>query len=127
MKIEEYLKAKLEPDLRKALEEKSKEELIESIIDLTTRYCAVAISSFELSAQLHKEFLAATDQQALRSPFPDWSEAMLKGAAQACELRKDFIDESYKKFKVVDTGCCVMGKTAPNVKLKVEPSNKNKA
>lgn len=93
MKIEEYLKAKLEPELRKALEEKSKEELIESIIGLTVSYCAITVNSFELSARLHKSALA-TNQQALCSPFPDWSDAMFKGAAQVCELRKGLIDES---------------------------------
>lgn len=127
MKIEEYLKAKLEPELRKALEEKSKEELIESIINLTISCCVVATSSFELSERSHKESLAVIDQQALRSPFPDWSEAMFKGAAQVCELRKDFINESYKKFKIVDTGCCAMSKTPPKVKLKVKSFNKNKS
>lgn len=95
MKIEEYLKAKLEPELRKVLEEKSKEELIESIIDLTVSYCAITVNSFELSARLHKSALA-TNQQALHNPFPDWSEAMFKGAAQVCELRKDIIDEKAK-------------------------------
>lgn len=124
MKIEEYLRAKLEPELRKALEEKSKEELIESIINLTISCCAITVNSFELSARLHKEPLAVVDQQALLNPFPDWSEAMFKGAAQVCELRQDIIDESYKKVKIVDTGCCTMGKTAPKVKLKVKPSNK---
>ena len=97
MKIEEYLKAKLEPELRKALEEKSKEELVESIINLTVSCCAVTISSSELSAQRHKEPLAVVDQQALRNPFPDWSEAMFKGAAQICELRKDLINDSFNK------------------------------
>lgn len=97
MKIEEYLKAKLEPELRKALEEKSKEELIESIINLTVSCCAVTISSSELSAQRHKEPLAVVDQQALRNPFPDWSEAMFKGATQVCELRKSIIDKSFNK------------------------------
>lgn len=96
MKIEEYFKAKLEPDLRKALEEKSKEELIESIINLTISCCVVTASSFELSERPHKESLAVIDQQALRSSFPDWSEAMFKGAAQVCELRKDFINEKAK-------------------------------
>ena len=97
MKIDEYLKAKLAPELRKALEEKSKEELIESIINLTVSYCAIAVDSFELSTWLHKESLATVDQQALHNPFPDWSEATFEGAAQICALRKDLIDESYKK------------------------------
>ena len=97
MKIEEYLKAKLEPELRKALEEKSKEELIDSIIDLTVSYCAITVNSFELSARLHKSALATIDQQALRNPFPDWSEAMFKGAAQVCELRQNIIAESFNK------------------------------
>lgn len=96
MKIEEHLKAKLEPELRKALEEKSKEELIESIINLTISCCVVTINSFELSAQRHKESLATVDQRALYNPFPDWSEAMFKGATQACKLRKDFINEKSK-------------------------------
>ena len=100
MKIEEYLRAKLEPDLRKALEEKSKEELIESIIYLTVSCCTVVISSFELSERSRKESLAVIDQQALHNPFPDWSDAMFKGAAQVCELRKDIIDDSYKKLKI---------------------------
>ena len=95
MKIKEYLKAKLEPELRKALEEKSKEELIESIIDLTISCCAVTVNSFELSTRLHKSALA-TNQQALCSPFPDWSDAMFKGAVQVCELRKDIINEKAK-------------------------------
>lgn len=93
MKVEEYLRTKLEPELRKGLEEKSKEELINSIIDLTISYCAITISSFELSAQHHKESLATVDQQTLRSSFPDWSEAMLKGATQCCEIRKNLIDK----------------------------------
>lgn len=97
MKIEEHLKAKLEPELRKALEEKSKEELIESIINLTISCCVVTINSFELSARHHKEPLAVVDQQALRNPFPDWSEAMFKGAAQICELRKDIINDDFNK------------------------------
>ena len=101
MKIEEYLKAKLEPELRKALEEKSKEELIESIIDLTVNCCATAISSFELSVQCHKESLAVVNQQALHNPFPDWSEAIFKGAAQVCELKQSIIDESFTKNKAL--------------------------
>lgn len=95
MKIKEYLKAKLEPELRKALEEKSKEELIESIIDLTVSYCAITARSFELSARLHKSALA-TNQQALHNSFSDWSDAMFKGAAQVCELRKGIINEKAK-------------------------------
>ena len=92
MKIEEYLRTKLEPELRKALEEKSKEELIDSIIGLTVSYCAIAVSPFKLNAQLYKSALA-TNQQALRSPFPDWSDAMFKGATQCCELNKNFINK----------------------------------
>lgn len=84
MKTKEYLRAKLEPELRRELEEKSKEELIDAIIDLAISYCVDVIHAH-----------TANNQQPPSNPFPDWTKAMFESAAQCCTIRTNLINNNH--------------------------------
>ena len=84
MKTKEYLRAKLEPELRRELEEKSKEELIDAFIDLTFSYCVDVIHA-----------RITNNQQPPSNPFPDWSKAIFEGAAQCCTIRTNLINNNH--------------------------------